>query len=105
MIEVKPTQYYIDCDFIIAEYSPEYIRENNLKNTRCMHYGLNDKTSECTSGLWRDGSISNAIHDLKLGYYSKLKVIHNHEVILEIDKNTPKELYIREIFRRASKCI
>jgi len=95
--------HYIDCDYIIFEYTPEYRKmwedKGIHKPTRCIHPRLNDYESTCNDGLWRDGSFGNALISLKYGGHGEIRMTNELHVIkdgveiLTITRDTPKELY------------
>lgn len=101
MIEIKPTQIYIDCDTILYEYTPEWISKEHPKFRYNAHCNLGDKKTLCNSGLWRDGSFSNALHALNtIKCTDALHLIENGKEILTITRKTPKQMYIRSIHLR-----
>lgn len=89
---------YIDCDYIIYEYTQDFIEKHNPKFKYNIHYGLNDYTTTCSHGLWRDGSFGNALLALKCRKSTDaLHVIMDNVEILTITRDTPESEYIKGV--------
>ena len=92
--------YYIDCDYIVYEYTEEYIKSfedsGRYKAHRCIHRNLNDYESKCNSGLWRDGSFGNALIALQHQKITDaLHVFKDGKEILTITRDTYRNEYER----------
>ena len=89
MADFRKESRYIDCDYIWYKGTDGKIK--------CHPY-LFDYNSMCNAGLWRDGSFGNALIAMRHGKRTEeLHVIKGGKEILVITKDTPEEMYYREV--------